>query len=153
MQTRRRIRFSTLIWIFLRRVAVAGRLYPTSFYHEDRRSFGRSGTVHDPSRNRVTLVWPKGYRPTFQIDQELALQDKEKFIFLIVFVPMEFSLHQAQANDTVIHLAKGLVIPRLLAGSNEGWHVNQLKEAEPAIKFDGVADLFFHVAPLLTTEP
>jgi len=49
---------------------------------------------------------------------------------------MEFSVHHAQANYTAIHLAKGLVVPRLLAGSNESWHVNQLKEAKPAIKFN-----------------
>jgi hypothetical protein len=34
-----------------------------------------------------------------QIDQELAIQDEEKLIVVVVLMPMVFSLHHAQAHD------------------------------------------------------
>jgi hypothetical protein len=108
--------------------------------------------MHDPSWNRVTLVGLKGYRFILQINQKPALEDKEELVFLIVFVPMEFSLHHTQANDTVIHLTKRLVVPLLLAGSNEARYVNQLQETELGVKLDGVITLFFHKRRLFQHE-
>jgi hypothetical protein len=47
----------------------------------------------------------------FQIDPEFALNNIEKFIVGIMLVPVIFTLDDAEANDRVVHLAQGLVVP------------------------------------------
>lgn len=93
------------------------------------------------------MVGFKGYRLILQINQKLALEDEKELVFLIVFVPMKFPLQNAEANDAIIHLTKGLIVPLLLAGGNEGWYVNQLEETELGIQVDSVMVLFFYGKP------
>jgi hypothetical protein len=69
----------------------------------------------------------EGYRLILlQINQKLALQHEEELVLFLVLVPVEFSLHDAEANHAVVHLSKGLVVPLLFAGSNEARYINQL---------------------------
>jgi len=82
--------------------------------------------MDDPSRYGIALMGFKCYCLIFQVNQKLSLQNEKEFIFFIVFVPVKFTLHNAEANRAVIHLTKSLVVPSLIAGGNQAWHINQL---------------------------
>jgi hypothetical protein len=83
-----------------------------------------------PFRDRITLLWLKRDRLAFKINQELALEDKKEFIFLVVFMPVELPLHNTEANYAVIDLAQGLVIPLLLAGGNQAGNIDELQKTK-----------------------
>jgi hypothetical protein len=125
-------------------ISIPGWLYRTPLHHKDNTPFWRSGTMDDPSRNRITLVGFKRYRLIFQVNHKLALQYEKELVFFIVFVPVKFSLHNAETDYTVIHLTKGLIVPLLLAGGSEARDVDQLQETKLCIQVDRVAGLFFH---------
>ena len=72
----------------------------------------------------ITLVRFKRYRLAVKINQKLTLEDKKELIFFIMFMPVKFPLHDAEANYAVIHLTKGLVIPLFLTSSDKAWHVD-----------------------------
>ena len=46
----------------------------------------------------------------------MALANVEKFVVLIMLVPMVLALHDTKAHDGRIHLAQGLVVPLIHAG-------------------------------------
>jgi hypothetical protein len=46
-----------------------------------------------------------------EIDEEAAFDDVEKLVFALMGVPVIASLHDAEANDGIVHVAKGLVVP------------------------------------------
>ncbi len=75
--------------------------------------------MNDASRNDKTLLGLKVDRSIFKVDHEVALQDKEKLIILIVLVPMVIALHYPQAHHRVIHFAKRLVVPGIGAGFHQ----------------------------------
>ena len=45
----------------------------------------------------------------FEVNQEAAFDDVEEFVFVIVFVPVKFALHNAEANYAVVHAAESLL--------------------------------------------
>lgn len=47
----------------------------------------------------------------FEIEQELAFDDIEKLVVVIVFVPVVFTAKNAQAHDGGVYLAERLVVP------------------------------------------
>jgi hypothetical protein len=56
-----------------------------------------------------------------EIDQELTFDDVEKFIVVVVFVPVIFSLDDTETDDGLVHLTESLVIPFEGAGIGESF--------------------------------
>src|SRR5262245_65010336 len=77
-----------------------------SFDHQDHRSSRRPGSVHHSLGHRESLLGIELHGAPLQIDDEFALDDIEEFIFLVVLVPVKFTLYHAEANDAIIHLAE-----------------------------------------------
>lgn len=65
----------------------------------------------DPFRHDETLPRSKINNLVFKIDQEMAVENKEEFVDVIVLVPVVFALQNAQPYDRVVHLTKCLVVP------------------------------------------
>jgi hypothetical protein len=89
--------------------------------------------MDDSARYRIALMGCQAYCLVFQINQKLALEHEKELVFFFVFMPVEFALHNAEANHAVIHLTKRLVVPLLIAIGDETSYVNQLEEAEPGV--------------------
>jgi hypothetical protein len=47
----------------------------------------------------------------FEVDEELAFHREEEFVIVVVLVPVVFAFDNADADDGVVDLAKGLVEP------------------------------------------
>ncbi len=117
----RRLRFQR------NQLSIASRLDPGSFDHENHGSLRGPCPMHYTFRDCKSLPRCKLDRPVFQINDETPLHHIEELVFLIVLVPVELSLHDAEPDDAIIHLAKCLVIPRILARIDECLNVNELK--------------------------
>ena len=92
----------------------------------------------------VAVMRFEGDGPVLQVNEEPSLEDEEELVFLLVLVPVEFSLHHAEADDRVIDPAERLVVPLVLGGRDEAWNVNKLKEVELGFQVDGVLGLLRH---------
>ena len=53
----------------------------------------------DPFRHDETLPRSKINNLVFKIDQEMAVENKEKFVDVIVLVPVVFALQNAEPHD------------------------------------------------------
>jgi hypothetical protein len=51
-----------------------------------------------------------------EIDEETAFDDVEELVLTLVVVPVIVSLHDAQANDRIVYIAEGLVVPGVRGG-------------------------------------
>ena len=83
--------------------------------------------MHDTFGNDEALPGVESYQAIFEIDQELALDYVKKLVVLVMFVPMVFTLNNAEANDGVIHLTERLVEPLVNACVGEGFLVDDLQ--------------------------
>jgi len=79
----------------------------------------------DAFGNDESLLWLQINRAIFEIDDKVPLQDKEKLVVIVMFVPVIFALHDPQANNGVVHLAKRLVVPLMGAGFHQSRNVHQ----------------------------
>src|SRR5687767_10567542 len=50
----------------------------------------------------------------FEVDQQTPVHDVEELVLLVVVVPVELSLHDAEPDDAVVYAAERLVVPLLL---------------------------------------
>ncbi len=98
---------------------------------------------HAPGYGEAVMRF-EGDGPVFQVNEEPSLEDEEELVFLVVLVPVEFSLHHAEANDTLVDPAERLVVPLVLGGCDEAWDVNKLKEVELGLQVDSVLGLLRH---------
>ena len=96
--------------------------------------------------NGETLLGYEFDGSVFEVDEEAAVDDVEEFVFVIVFVPVKFALHDAEPDDAVIHLAEGLVVPLVLAGFDERFEIDELERIEFCIQIDGVRSLTGHAS-------
>jgi hypothetical protein len=62
-----------------------------------------------------------------KVYKERTLQDEEKFIIIVVLVPMIFALHHTEPNHRSVHLTESLVVPLILAGSDQRWDIHELQ--------------------------
>lgn len=92
----------------------------------------------DAFGNDKSLLWLQINRAIFEIDDEVPLQDKEELVVVVMFVPVVLALHDAEANNGVVHLTKRLVIPLLGAGFYQGWYVHQVERRKLYIEVSGV---------------
>jgi len=71
----------------------------------------------------------------FQINDEAPFHHIKEFIFPIVLVPVELSLHNAKPHDAVIHPAQRLVIPRVGDCIDEFLNVNEFKRTIACVRW------------------
>ena len=96
-------------------------------HHQDHRPLRRVRPMPDAFRNHDTLTGPEINRALFQIDQKAPAHDIEKFIFALVMMPVILALHHAEPHDRLVHLAKRLVVPLVLARGDQLRHIDHLQ--------------------------
>jgi len=89
--------------------------------------------MHHTFRDSKSLPRHELNRPAFQVNVETPLHYIEELIFLVVLVPVELSLHDAEPHNAVIHATQSLVIPSVLARIDQRLNVNELKRAESRV--------------------
>ena len=82
----------------------------------------------DAFGNDKSLVWLQINRAVFEIDDKVPIQDKEELVVVVMFVPVVLALHDAQANNGVVHLAECLVIPLIGAGFDQRRNIHQAED-------------------------
>jgi len=87
-------------------------------------------------RYRESLLGIEFDSATFQIDCELSLDDVEELVFVIVLVPMEFTLQDAQTDHAVVDLTQRLVEPLVLRLFLQFSYVNQMQGRKLYISMD-----------------
>jgi hypothetical protein len=78
------------------------------------------------------MLWLQINRAIFQIDDKMPVQDEKEFVVAVMFVPVVLAVHDPQADNGVVHLAKRLVIPLIGTGfyqrrnvdNAESWKLN-----------------------------
>src|SRR5260370_18440155 len=98
-------------------MSVPGRDDSDVLNHKDHGSVWSAGTMQHSLRNNRALSRTKFIRAPFEINQELPLDHIEKFVIVIVLVPVILALHNPKTNHGTIHLPDSLVGPLVLAGS------------------------------------
>jgi hypothetical protein len=73
-------------------------------------------------------------RLTLKVDNEISIENKEKFVVIVMRVPMGLPLHNPKANYRVVHLAKGLVVPTIRAAGDQRWDIDHGKCWEKSIQ-------------------
>src|SRR5205823_7396017 len=104
---------------------ITGRNDGSSFHHQNNYSIRGAGAVLDAFGNDESLLWLQINRAILEIDDKVPLQDKEELVVIVIFVPVVLALHNPQANNGVVHLAKRLVVPLIGAGFHQGRNVHQ----------------------------
>ena len=92
--------------------------------------------MNHSARDCETLLGHELDGAVFEVDQEAAVDDVEEFVFVIVFVPVKFALHDAEADHAVIHSAESLVVPLVLASFDERLEIDELERGESCIQID-----------------
>lgn len=90
--------------------------------------------MHHAFRDGKSLPRCQLDRPAFQVNHEPALDHIEEFVFIVVLVPVEFSLLDAQSHDRVIHPAQRLVLPGILACIHQRLHVHKFEGRAPRLQ-------------------
>jgi len=87
--------------------------------------------VHGAAWHAASLVRADGDRALvwLQIDRQLALDDEEELVLVVVLVPVEVALDDAQADHGVVDRDERLVEPRFVRRGLT-WDVDQLEMAE-----------------------
>jgi hypothetical protein len=101
--------------------SVAGCNDTCFFDHEDGAPNGHDGSVQHASRDRERLARAELDRlRSFQLDLEAPIQHEEELVLPVVLVPVELTLHHAQADKDVSYLHQGLVVPRVVDFVDQG---------------------------------
>lgn len=87
--------------------------------------------MQHPFRDRVSLVRGKFHGFRADVDQQFALKCKKELVFLIMFVPVEFALQDAETDDAVVDPTQRLIVPLFLAVGNQLGDIDDLPEVEP----------------------
>ena len=80
--------------------------------------------MQDSFGNNRALPRTKFDCAAFEINQQFALDNIEKFVVVVMLVPVVFALHNTETNDRAVHPAEGLVIPLVLTRVGERPFVN-----------------------------
>jgi hypothetical protein len=97
--------------------SVPGWHHASGFDHEDRGPLWCSCLVQDTFGHGVSLV-PSEYDrlAIFEIYQQLAVENQEELVLVIVLVPVKLTLEDAETHDGIVDGGKSLVEPRLVSG-------------------------------------
>jgi len=84
--------------------------------------------VPNAFRDHEALTWSELDYAIFQIHDEAALDDVEELIFVVVMMPMVVALlEDAESHDRVVHLAQGLIVPRVRDLPDERIEIDDLQ--------------------------
>jgi hypothetical protein len=108
----------------LRQSSHAGRHDAGAFYHQDDRALGCARPMFHAFQDDESFSRRQIDRTIFQIDQEPATNHIEEFIFVVVVMPVIFTLDHAQPDNAFVHPAECLVIPLILAGLDQPGHID-----------------------------
>src|SRR5581483_8155433 len=111
------------------RCSISCRYDPLILNHQNRGSLCSTGAMHCPFRNNEALPPRKLHSTIFQIDQQLALDNVEELVIVIVLMPVIFTLYYAKTNHGVVHLAQGLVIPLILGSIRKRLLIDNLQRS------------------------
>ena len=78
----------------------------------------------------------------FEVDQEPAIEHEEKFIDIVMLMPVIFTLNYRHPDDCVVHFAERLVIPFVGAVIGQLLHINQFKRAMQDVQVSLVGKFF-----------
>src|SRR6201988_2320299 len=106
--------------------------------NQDDRSIGRSSAVNDPLRDNKAFSGLEIHTAIFQIDDEVSVEHEEELIVVVVLVPMIFALHDAETDDGDVDLAEGLIVPAVLARTNQGRDVHDTQRWKLDVEVRGV---------------
>src|SRR6266853_5869135 len=69
------------------------------FHHQDDGALRSTGPMFETLGHHESLPRSHSDGTIWQIDQELAIQDEEERVVVVVFMPGVFPLHHTQAHD------------------------------------------------------
>src|SRR5260370_35448166 len=96
----------------------------------------------NPFRHDESLLRSKIDSFVFKIDQEMAVENKEEFVDVVMLVPVVFALQNAQPHDRVVHLTKSLVVPFICARIDQLLNINDLKRLVENVEIGFVRKIF-----------
>src|SRR5690242_6110439 len=134
------------------RSLVASRYDPGPLDHENHGSLWSPRPMQHTFWDAKPLSRCELDRSALQLDHKTALNHIEELVFVVVLVPVELSLHDAEPHDTVIHSAQCLVVPGVPACIDEFLNVDALERSVPRVHVDGVRFLRAHGGLLLWPE-
>ena len=86
------------------------------FNHKDYCAFRGTRAMNDTLWHNKALLLSKLDTSILEINDETTVEDKEEFVVIVVLVPVVFALHDAEANDRIVHLTQRLVVPGVGTG-------------------------------------
>ena len=88
-------------------------------------------------RNHESLPRRQFHRPIFQIDEQPPFDNVKELVVRIMLVPVVFAPDHPNPNHGIIHLAKRLVVPRMLCPITERFLINhferRVKHIQPRV--------------------
>ena len=125
----------------------AGGLDAGAFEHQDHRSTWRPRPVSDSARDEGALVGRQAQRLVLEVDEELAGDYVEELVLVVVLMPVELALEDADAQQAIVDSAEGAIEPGVVARSGDGVDLDVVEPAEKRGHLDVVLlGLGFHRA-------
>jgi len=61
--------------------------------------------VNEPSGHYIALLWLQVYGLTLKVNDEVSIENKEKFVVIVMLMPVVLALHNSKPYYRIIHLA------------------------------------------------
>jgi hypothetical protein len=87
-----------------------------------------------------------------EIDEETTFDDVEELVLQLMVVPVIASLYYAEANDRIVYVAKGLVVPGVRGSVCGQLFFDYFERFVPGIKDSKVREFGGHLRLLLQFE-
>jgi hypothetical protein len=97
-----------------------------SFYHEHHCFLRCACLVHYAFGDRCAFVRVQFKRLVFQINVQFSAQNKEKFVVVVVLVPMILALDNPDADNAAIDFRQRLIEPCIGAFFHDVVHINEV---------------------------
>lgn len=94
--------------------------------------------MHHALRNCCPLSRAEFECPVLQINEQSSGDHIKELVVVVVFMPMKFALHDAEAHNAFVYLRERLVPPRILTGSNDTWNVYHFQMRVQNVEVDVV---------------
>ena len=91
--------------------SVPGRNNPCVLEHQDNGALRCSRSVKYAFWYNESLTWRELHDALFQIDKQLAFDDVEELVIVVMFVPVVLALDHSNSHYGRVYLAERLVIP------------------------------------------
>jgi hypothetical protein len=68
----------------------------------------------------------------------MPIEDEEKFVVIVMFMPVIRPLHNPKTYYRIVHLAKGLVVPTIRAAGDQRWNIDYAESREQDVQVRGI---------------